>query len=115
MTPFLARWAVAFALTQAIEMPVYWRALPGRPRRERLALAFGASGLTHPAVWFVIPSHAAISGVPTVLVAEAFAVLAEAAWLGALGVRQPLAWSLLANGLSAGLAFLNRAIAFGWP
>ena len=49
-------WLTAFALTQALEMPVAWWALRGRRETWRiLTVAFAASGLTHPALWFLLP------------------------------------------------------------
>lgn len=100
------RWLLAFALTQTVEMGVYVQAhAQPRPLRERLAIAFACSGITHPLVWFVIP-ELTMDLTPwwgwwhTVAVAETFAVLAEAALLGAFAVRWPVGWALLANGTS---------------
>jgi hypothetical protein len=42
------RWLVAFAVTQAVECPLYVRVF-----RVRLGVAFGASAITHPFVCFV--------------------------------------------------------------
>lgn len=91
-------------------MGVYVHAHPGveiegrppRPMRERLAIAFAASGITHPLVWFAIPDlSSAWLGIETwshiVAIAEAFAVLAEATLLWAFGVRRALLWALAAN------------------
>jgi hypothetical protein len=108
------RWLLAFALTQSVEMGIYAQAHEApRPLRERLAIAFACSGITHPLVWFVIPelmdmlSTGWASGPgwlsnwwTTVAVAEAFAVLAETALLAAFAVRWALAWALLANATS---------------
>ena len=123
-------WLAAFVFTQAIEVPIY--ALAQRaihPSNDgvaspatgasvwawRLALAFGASALTHPIVWFVLPPTAQWLGYwGYVALAEAFAVLAEAAYFRALGVPRALAWSLGANAASAGLGLTSRAI-FGVP
>jgi hypothetical protein len=97
----LQAWLLAFAFTQAVEIPIYRRA--GAP----LWVAFAASALTHPVVWFVFP----LLDLPwlwMVLCAELFAWLAEAAWLRWHGVRRPLWWSLLANGASLSLGLLAR-------
>jgi hypothetical protein len=94
-------WLLAFAFTQAVEIPIYRRA--GAP----LWVAFGASALTHPVVWFVFP-RAGLPWLWMVLWAELFAWLAEAAWLRWHGVRRPLWWSLLANGASLSLGLLSR-------
>jgi hypothetical protein len=100
------RWLLAYAFTQLVEMGVYAQAhprvaldgVPPRPPGERLAIAFAASGITHPLVWFAIPALAELwfgvrdwNGV--VALAEAFAVLTEAALLAAFGVRWALLWA----------------------
>jgi hypothetical protein len=114
------RWLVAFVFTQAIEVPIYMRALGIRPdqgggRARALAIAFGASLITHPIVWFVIPrlwlgrSYEAM-----VVASEIFAVGAEAIYLQRFGVHRAFAWSLTANAASAGLALLSRHFV-GWP
>lgn len=109
----IAGWARAFLLTQMVEMGVYLHVHPRpRPWRERIAIAFGASAITHPIVWFVIPP--VVQGfVDTgswqtdwwiaVAHAEAFAWLAEAAWLAAFGVRWP--WALAASAFANGWSF----------
>ena len=103
----LRGWLLAFAFTQAIEIPIYLRA--GAP----LWVAFGASALTHPVVWFAFPRLGAPWGW-TVLWAELFAWLAEALWLRCHGVRRALWWSLAANGASLSLGLLARRL-FGVP
>jgi hypothetical protein len=104
---FLLRWLAAFVFTQLVEMGIYVQAFPKeRPLRERLAIAFSASAITHPIVWFVIPDAASSLGIswwPTVAIAETFAVVAEAALLASFGVRAPLLWAILANGASFAL------------
>ena len=101
-------WALAFLVTQLIEVPIYMKA------QHRFGVAFGASAITHPIVWFVFPylMHGS-SYVVTVLCAEAFAIIAEAAWLQRHGVRRPLAWSLVANLTSVTIGFGIRALT-GW-
>lgn len=78
----LARWLLAFAVTQAVEMPLYWLAL-----RVPWRVAFFASALTHPVVWFVFPWvwRGWLLGTygSMVLAAELFAWLGEAAYFGA--------------------------------
>jgi hypothetical protein len=108
----MGAWLAAFAFTQAVEAPLYAAALRGR--RGRWAWALAASALTHPVVWFVFPRVWPGGYGHQVLAAEAFAVTAEAVWLGALGVPRAAWWALAANGLSAGLGLASRA-AFGWP
>jgi hypothetical protein len=65
-------------------------------------------------VWFVIPAHAPGGYVAMVVQAEAFATLVEAGYMALLGLRRPLAWSLLANGASCLLGLLSRWL-LGWP
>ena len=101
-------WAVAFAVTQLVEVPIYLRA------RCRFSVAFGASTITHPVVWFVVPAlWRGGSYVGMVLVAEVFAVITEALWLRRFGVRRALAWSLVANAASVAVGLSVRALS-GW-
>jgi hypothetical protein len=114
---FVVRWLTAFIFTQIVEMGIYAQATGReRPLRERLAIAFCCSGITHPLVWYVIPDVTSSIGVtwwPTVAIAETFAVVAEAALLACFGVRAPLLWALLANGTSF-LIGLFCYTHFGW-
>ncbi len=103
----LGAWLLAFAFTQAVEIPIYRRA--GAP----LWVAFGASALTHPVVWFVFP-RAGLEWIWMVVWAETFAWLLEALWLRWHGVRRPLLWSLAANGASLSLGLITRGL-FGVP
>jgi ABC-type Co2+ transport system permease subunit len=124
MTPYVQAWLGAFAFTQAVEMPIWAYALAEHRKLGRgegrwpfwlcALVGFGASAITHPVVWFVIPRYAPGGYVAMVLQAEAFAVLVEAGYTGVLGLRRSLAWSLLANAASAGLGLLCRW-KFGWP
>lgn len=102
-------WWVAFALTQAIEMPVYWLGTrkdalePG----WRLVAMFGPSALTHPMVWFGLRGlEPALGFWGYFAVAETFAVVAEALYLRAFGVASPWRLALLANATSAGIGLL---------
>jgi hypothetical protein len=103
-------WLIAFAFTQAVEVPIYLRAGAG------WRAAFLASAFTHPLVWFGFPTLKALGlgywG--TVVVMECFAIGVEAVWLSTRGVRRALLWSLLANSASVSLGLLSRAM-FGWP
>jgi hypothetical protein len=103
-------WLAAFLFTQIIEVPIYTRALRGRA-----LVAFGASALTHPIVWFVLPRLLFASSYRIkVLLYEIFAIGAEAIYMGSFGLRRPLFWSFIANAISASLALICRAN-FGWP
>jgi hypothetical protein len=134
----MSPWLAAFVFTQLVECPLYLVAL--RRQRDRpavkLAIAFGASALTHPIVWSLIPtlyerwlepalagglrhfapgaSPAQLSYAGLLLVAESFAVVAEALYLRLFGLRRAGLWALVANAASVTLGLLSRA-AFGWP
>ncbi len=109
-------WLSGFGFTELVEVPLYsvrGFSPRGRSVGKRLAIAFGASLLTHPFVWFVFPrmfhdEWASMFG------AEAFAVVVEAVWLRAFGVRHPLLLSLAANASSLFLGLSSREM-FGWP
>ena len=121
--------AIAFAITQIVEVPIYIAALgasrgrtmrsPARSLPARAAIAFGASAITHPVVWLVMPAlsmwvYSALFGRvferadPGVVartlfygvVAETFAVACEALYLRAFGVRRALLWATAANAAS---------------
>ena len=72
-------WSTAFLLTQAIEVPVYVWAARSLPGMKRVINAVGASGITHPVIWFCLPWETA-PYVPLLLAAEGFAVGVEALW-----------------------------------
>ena len=118
-------WLGAFVFTQAVECPIYMWALKRRPGSWtlRLAIAFGASAITHPVVWFVIPwlwnALDRVGGYwGMVVVAELFAVLVEGIYLRlvhpARSQALALGWALGANLASVTLGFASRAY-FGWP
>jgi hypothetical protein len=103
-------WLLAFVFTQIVEVPIYVRGLRCRPH-----LAFCASALTHPIVWFGF-FHPAVPGshLVRVIAAELFAWLAEAAYFRLLGFRQAWWWSLVANASSLGAGLASRTL-FGVP
>jgi hypothetical protein len=103
-------WLLAFAFTQAVEVPIYLRSGAG----WRAALL--ASTFTHPFVWFGFPavSELGLGYWGTVVLVECFAIIAEALWLSTRGVKRAFVWSLSANLASVTLGFLSRW-AFGWP
>lgn len=110
---YALRWLWAFVFTELVETGIYVPALGARPLRERLAIGLGASAITHPIVWYVIPEIGqalAIGWWPTVAIAESFAVLVEAAWLAAFGVRRAFVWSLAANMASFGLGLFGYTL-----
>jgi hypothetical protein len=116
------RWLVAFAVTQAVEIPVYRRLA-----RATVVEAFLASALTHPIVWFVFPwTCARIHGAAElgwsrparlwtcVLAAEIFAVMVEAVWMRILRRDRPLVASICANAASVIIGLSLREV-FGVP
>jgi hypothetical protein len=111
------KWLEAFLFTQAVEIPIWVWALRRAARREgarerpsflaALLIAFGASAITHPIVWFGFPYlRPSIGYWPMVACAEAFAVGVEAAYMRGEGMRRAWLWSLVANGASFGLGIL---------
>lgn len=116
---WIVRWLLAFVLTQSCEMGIYANAPgPDRSLRERIAIAFGASAITHPIVWFVITPLYLPLGLDwwtMVAIAEAFAVGTEAVWLMAFGHRPIVALgaSFAANGLSFTIGLFCYE-ALGW-
>jgi hypothetical protein len=106
----MKRWLAAFLFTQVVEVPIYGYALRGRA-----LVAFGASALTHPIVWFVIPRIWHGGGYfGLVAASEAFAIVVEALYMKKAGLAHPLRWSLAANLTSSSLGLLSRSL-FGWP
>lgn len=97
-------WLIAFALTQLVEVPIYLVAT-----KRNLQVAFLASTFTHPIVWFVFPL-VPIAYWPMVALAEAFAVVVEAAWLRVNRVSHPVRWSVIANASSVAVGLLIRAL-----
>lgn len=111
------KWLEAFLFTQAVEIPVWVWALRRAARRDgagdrpsllaALLIAFGASAITHPIVWFVFPALTAHIGYePMVALAEVFAVGVEALYMRGEGMRRAPLWSLAANGASFVLGIL---------
>ena len=108
-------WLSAFLVTQVVEMPVYAYAFRERSWPRRLAYGFGASAITHPFVFLAAPLLIDSVGYGAYVgIAEGFAIGAEALYARWLGLRNPLLWSLGANGLSWVTGRLLR-LAFGWP
>ena len=100
-------WSTAFLLTQGIEVPVYVWAAHSLPGLRRALYAVGASGITHPVIWFCLPWETA-PYVPLLLAAEGFAVGVEALWGRLWRVPRPWIASLVANTASLGAGSLIR-------
>lgn len=105
-------WLTAFTITQLIEIPVYFYAFHELKfsKIKRISVAFGASAITHPIVWVTVPVLLPFSDLVTVVVVETFAVIVEAAYLRAFGLRMYFSWSLVANALSFGFGPLLRKL-----
>jgi hypothetical protein len=85
---YLAAWLRAFVFTQVVEILVY--RLAGK---IRVAPAFTASAITHPAVWFIFPTLGIYRGwsfYSMVSVAEVFAWLTEALFLWSVVRVKPM-------------------------
>ena len=79
-------------------------------------VGFGASAITHPVVWFVIPGLPASGFAERVARAEVFAVVVEGLYLfawRAYDLRRALLISLGINAVSASLGLLAARL-FGW-
>ena len=111
---YFQSWALAFAITQIVEMPIYRVLAPVRWRR-----AFALSLVTHPVVWYAIPPLCESAGLryaQTLWIAESFAYVVEAAMLRAWGVRwwRAIAVSAVANTASFAIGEFVRT-AWGVP
>ena len=104
-------WLVAFLFCQIIEVPIYACSLS-----TSMPVAFGASAITHPLMWFgIFGSHWQASYLTKAITGELFAWLAEAAYFRFLfGKRRTLLWSLAANAASLGAWLLSHHL-FGMP
>jgi hypothetical protein len=110
----LFAWVRAFALTLAVEVPLF--AIVTKrvaPPRQRVALAVVANLASHPLVWFAFPElglgYRAWLGF-----AEAWALVSEALiyamLLPTLGIRRAALLSLVANGASLSLGLVLRSL-----
>ncbi len=128
---WIARWSIAFALTQLVETPLYVYAqsvrtkttaelLPSpdavRPLRERIALAFIASAMTHPLLWFVFwpLASSAFSYSTTVFLGEALVMFIEGSLFVVFGLPRPYVWAILVNTASVIVGLVVREL-FGFP
>lgn len=74
VSPYVVSWLLAFVFTQAVEVPLYRYLLPCR-----VVAAAVPSLLTHPVIWFLIFPFLQLDYAVKTFIAEAFAILAEAA------------------------------------
>lgn len=116
MTPDFSQWLIAFAITCAVEIPIYTAWLFRRVPRWWMALvaAFAFQVATHPALWYVFPYFEPYWAYVTV--AETCVVLVEAALVVAVVRAKPtptraiglgLAASFTANAASTAVGFLR--------
>lgn len=101
----MASWLVAFALTQAVELPIFVFGLRRWPLWKRVAVGFAASAATHPWVWFVLPPYLrpSLGYWGYVALVECLVIVAEALFLAGMGIsrRRAFGWSAAANVASA--------------
>ncbi len=111
-------WFAAFVLTLAVEAPlVAFLLRRAEPDLLRLGvLVIFANLATHPVVWYVITQLLLVGTLGYALVAEAWAIAAEAAFYGTvikgLTARRAIAVAFAANATSW---LTGRLIAGLWP
>jgi hypothetical protein len=99
-------WFAAFTITVALEVPVVLFVLRrAEPEPLRLALLVVFANLaTHPVVWFAITQLLLVGSPGYVLVAETWAIAAEAVFLvvaiRGLSARRAIAAAVVANAVS---------------
>jgi hypothetical protein len=111
-------WFTAFVITLTVEVPVVIvLARRLEPNLVRLGLLVLFANLaTHPIVWYVVPQLLLVGTNPYVVVAETWAVVAEAVFYGItirrISARRAIALAFAANAAS----FLaGRLIGAVWP
>ena len=100
MTDFARQWAVAFVLTQVVEIPVYLAFARRLPLGRRWLYAASTSAVTHPLLWFALPWHAAVTPqvhAALVVAGELGVVAAEASIGRAFRAPRPLLAAAVAN------------------
>ena len=105
MSPLLESWPVAFCLTQLVEVPIYLFAARRLPAWKRWVFAFGASAITHPLLWFLLPWKDG-DWQTFFLLGESAVMMIEATWAALFRIANPMTWSVLANGSSILAGFL---------
>lgn len=108
MDPSILQWLWAFLATQLVEVPIYLGFSRSQPMGRRWLYAFGASTLTHPAMWFLAPweTHAYWL---VWLTTEAVVVLAESFWGRVIGITRPVTAAVCANAASITFGMLLYA------
>jgi hypothetical protein len=114
----VSSWFAAFVLTVAVEAPIVVFLLRGVQRDlVRLAIAIVVANLaTHLAVWYVFTQLLFVGTLEYILVAETWAIAAEAilywAAIGGLSMRRAVAVAVVANVASF---TAGRLIGLVWP
>ena len=105
----VGEWAVAFALTEIVEVPIVLLLTRGAPAWRRALTAFFATLATHPIVWFVLPELGLGEGA-RLFASEAWAIGAEGVFyrifLPPFTWRGALCTSVVANLASFALGLL---------
>lgn len=109
-------WFAAFVLTLAVEVPIVaWLLRRVEPVLwRRVALAVFANLVTHPAVWYVFSQLVVPGTVEYTLVAEGWAIAAEAAFYAVvvrgLGLSRAVVVAVVANGASFAVGRIIEAV-----
>ncbi len=108
----MKHWIAAFVLTQLVEVPIYTVGLRGRAH-----IAFAASLITHPILWWTFNPLRALLGLHygvVLLLAELCVVGVEAMFLARFALKRAWLWALGANLASVAVGMATRAL-WGWP
>jgi hypothetical protein len=110
---YLAEWALAFGLTQLIEVPVVTALTRNlaAPAWRRAALAFFATLATHPIVWFVMP-ELGMSEPMRYVASEGWAFGAELVFYRVAMPGATWGVAALASGLANGASFAAGLLAY---
>ncbi|MCA9562623.1 MAG: hypothetical protein KC561_03995 [Myxococcales bacterium] len=107
----LTDWAISFAITQAIEVPIYALAFrrAGRTPLVSISLAFLASTLTHPVLWLVwervdLPYWYRLASLELVVWGV------ETVYCRLLSLQRPVLWAFAANTASIAGGFFYQAL-----
>ena len=113
MSPLLADWALSFALTLIVEVPLFAALGRGLPAWRAAVVGAVGSCVTHPLLWFVWPRIVSdytaflVTGEVLVTLIEALIVVIA---LPDAGLRRALVMSCVANAASLGLGLVLRAL-----
>ena len=91
-------WLKLFILAQLIELPIYYKLIEAH-NVKKLLLGFGASAITHPLLWFMMPWDSA-PFLLLLVIGEAAVFIVEGIFLKSFGIKNPFYISTLANSAS---------------